>query len=35
VHRFRVDGAALGSGLYFYRLQTPTFHAGKKMIVME
>lgn len=35
VHRFTVDGRSLGSGLYFYQVETPSFRQCKKMTLLR
>ncbi len=35
VHRFTVDGHSLGSGLYFYQVETPSFKQCRKMTLLR
>jgi len=35
VHRFTVDGRSLGSGLYLYQVETPSFRQCKKMTLLR
>jgi len=35
VHRFTVDGRSLGSGLYFYQVETPSFRQCRKMTLLR
>lgn len=35
VHRFTVDGRSLGSGLYFYQVETPSFKQCRKMTLLR
>ncbi len=34
-HQARLDGSRLSSGMYFYRLETPSFHDIRKMILLK
>jgi len=35
VHRATFDGASLASGVYFYRVESPSFSAMRKMLMMK